>query len=147
MKYKTEVVIDLPRDRVLELFDSTENLYKWQPTLTSHQHLSGEPGQAGAKMQLVYDMNGRVIEMIETITTRNLPDEFSGTYETKGVWNFNENFFYDQGEKTRWVIETEFKCSGMMWLMTTFMPGMFKRETLKQMNSFKVFAEGVEPEV
>ena len=30
MKYTTEIIIDLPRSKVIELFDSTENMYKWQ---------------------------------------------------------------------------------------------------------------------
>ncbi|MEM7797967.1 MAG: SRPBCC family protein [Chloroflexota bacterium] len=67
MKYSTEVVIDLPRERVIELFDNTENMYKWQNGLKSHEFLK---------------------------------------------------------------------------LMTWFLPGMFKKETLNQMNSFKSFAEG-----
>ena len=44
MRYKTEVIINLPRDRVIELFDSFENLKEWQEGLLSHDHVSGEPG-------------------------------------------------------------------------------------------------------
>jgi hypothetical protein len=33
MNYTCEVVIDLPRDRVIELFDNPQNLTKWQPGL------------------------------------------------------------------------------------------------------------------
>ena len=33
MKYTTEVTIELPREQVIPLFDSTENLYKWQEGL------------------------------------------------------------------------------------------------------------------
>ena len=141
MKYRTEVRINLPRERVLELFDSRENMYKWQDGLQSDEHLEGEPGHPGAKLKLVYDNNGRVIEMVETITVRNLPDEYSAIYEAKNVWNLNENFFHAEGDQTRWVNDTEFRCQGLMRLMTTFLPGMFKKQTLKSMNDFKAFAE------
>ena len=94
MKYRTEVTINVPRERVIELFDSRENMYKWQEGLQSFEHLEGEPGQPGAKMKLDYDNNGRKIEMVETITARKLPDEFSAIYEATNVWNLNENFFY-----------------------------------------------------
>ena len=94
MKYNCEIEIDLPLNRVIELFDSTENLYKWQPGLISFEHLSGEPGQVGAKSKLQYKMGKREIEMIETITERKLPDELSCTYDAKGVFNivFNKIF-------------------------------------------------------
>ncbi|MFQ5507583.1 MAG: SRPBCC family protein [Planctomycetota bacterium] len=51
--YTVEVDIDLPRERVIELFDNADNLYKWQPGLQSFEHLSGEPGQPGASSRMV----------------------------------------------------------------------------------------------
>ena len=85
MKYEVQIEINQPIDRVIELFDSTENLYKWQEGLKEFKHLEGEPGQVGAKSQLRFEMGKRKIEMTETITVRDLPNEFSGTYEAKGV--------------------------------------------------------------
>ena len=46
MKYTREIVIELPRDRVIELFDDADNLSKWQEGLQSFEHVSGEPGRA-----------------------------------------------------------------------------------------------------
>ena len=143
MKYTTEVHIHLPRKRVIELFDSTENLYKWQPGLQSFDHLEGDPGQEGAKSHLKYKMGKRDLEMVETIVARNLPDSFAATYETKGVWNRMDNEFIDKGEhETLWRTTSEFKCTGFMRLMAVFMPGMFKKQTRKSMQDFKAFAEG-----
>ena len=144
MKYTREVVIDLPRDRVIELFDNPDNLPKWQEGLQSFEHVSGEPGQPGAKSRLVYDHRGRHIEMIETITERNLPGEFSGTYETDGVWNGMKNWFVeDAPDRTRWIAESEFRCSGLkMKLMTIFLRPMFTSTTMKSLRDFKAFAEG-----
>ena len=93
MKYTNEVVINLPLKKVIELFDSEENLFKWQPELISFEHLSGEKGEVGAKSKLRYTMGKREIEMIETITVKNLPKEFSATYEAKDVWNEMKNYF------------------------------------------------------
>ena len=142
MKYTVEVTIGLPRDRVIELFDSSENLKKWQPGLQSFEHFSGEPGKPGAKSRLLYDMDGRKVEMIETIEKRALPDEFSGTYEADGVWNWISNRFYeDGGDRTRWEIETKFKFSGLMRIISLFMRGSFPKQTLENMENFKKFAE------
>jgi hypothetical protein len=86
MQYETEITIDLPRERVIELFDSTENLYKWQDGLKGHEHLEGEPGQPGARMKLIYEEGGRKAEMVETIVERDLPEAFAATYEVKNVY-------------------------------------------------------------
>lgn len=143
MKYTCELVVNVPRPRMIELFDNPDNLDKWQPGLVSFEHLSGEPGQAGAKSKLLYDMNGRKIEMVETIVNRDLPDTFTGTYEAKGVHNIIENHFYTDGlERTRWVMDTEFQFSGFMKIASKFMGGAFRKQSMEFMNNFKTFAEG-----
>ena len=142
MKYKTEITLELPRDRVIELFDDPENLKHWQSGLKSFELISGEAGQPGAKSRLVYDMNGRKVEMIETIISRDLPNVLSGTYNATGVHNLVINCFYEEGPNlTRWVTENEFYFSGFMKLMGVFMKGSFPKQTLADMNRFKVFAE------
>ncbi|MBT3274038.1 MAG: SRPBCC family protein [Spirochaetales bacterium] len=142
MKYSCSIVIELPRERVIELFDSTENLSKWQVGFISMDHLEGEPGELGAKSKLVYDMNGKQLEMIETVINRDLPDELSFAYDTKGVWNSCVNKFKDHSpERTEWTMENEFRGTGFMKLLTLLMPGMFKRQTMKDMQRFQEFAE------
>jgi hypothetical protein len=142
MQYTTEITIDLPRARVIELFDNSDNMAHWMPGLQSFAHLSGEPGQPGATSKLVFEQGRRVIEMIETITVRNLPDEFSGTYEAQGVWNGVVNRFFDDGpDRTRWVAEHEFKFSGVMRVIAVFMRGAFRKQSAEYMRLFKAFAE------
>lgn len=142
MKYSITTTIDLPRHKVIELFDNPDNLPKWQPELQSFDHFSGEPGKPGAKSKLKYKMGKREVEMIETITVRNLPEEFSGTYEAKGVLNIQKNYFKEVGEnQTEWISETEFKLSGFMKVMAWFMPGAFKKQSQKYLDQFKAFAE------
>lgn len=87
-------------------------------------------------------MGRREIEMIESITVKNLPHEFSGTYEAKGVWNEVKNFFHAVDENTtKWVAENEFQFKGFMKLMGWLMPGAFKKESMKFLEQFKAFAE------
>ena len=143
MKYTREVVIDLPRDRVIELFDDADNLPKWQDGLQRFEHVSGEPGQPGAKSRLVYDHRGRRWELFETITERNLPDEFTAIYETEGVWNLMKNRFEEEGpNRTRWIAESDFRSSGLtMRLMSIFLRPIFTSRTMKTLRDFKAFAE------
>lgn len=93
MNYSSEIEIDRPVDKVVELFDNPDNMDKWMQGLESFERISGKPGQVGAKSLLKFKMGKRKIEMIETITVSNLPEEFSGTYEAKGVYNIVKNRF------------------------------------------------------
>ena len=141
MRYSLSIDIPLPRDQVVALFDDTTLIDQWQPCLVSSELLKGEPGQEGTQTKLVQKMGKREVEMVETISKRALPDEFVQIFEAKGCWNEVINRFRDAGgSATRWEIETEFRCTGVMWVMCKLMPGMFKKETLKHMNDFKTFA-------
>ena len=142
MKYTNSIIINLPMDRVIELFDSFDNMKKWQPELQTIEHLSGTPGEEGAKTRLVYQHGKRMTEMIETVNVRNLPDEFSGTYETKGVVNHMFNSFRSTDDgNTEWISESEFIFSGVMKYIAWMMKGSFKKMSFKFMKNFKEFAE------
>jgi len=145
MKYTVETEINLPVEKVIELFDNPDNLKFWMEGLQSFEHLSGTAGQPGAKSRLKFKMGSREIEMIETITVRNLPYEFSGTYEAKGVFNIVKNHFIPVSDhKTKYVSEQEFKFSGIMKLFAWIMPGAFKKQSKKFLEDFKRFAETTE---
>jgi len=125
MKYSVEVSISKNREEVWRLFDNVENLYKWQPTLKEFNLERGEAGKPGAKSRLKYLEGKREIEMIETIISRNQPEEFSGTYEMKGAKHWIKNSFEVIDEnKTKWVMDSEFQFSGIYILMTPFIKGM-----------------------
>ncbi len=142
MKYTSEIVINKPIDKVTALFDNPDNMGKWMKGLVSFEHLSGEQGQPGAKSRLKFKMGKREIEMIETIDVRNLPDEFSGTYEAKGVFNVVKNYFQPLPDnKTKYITHNEFKFTGYMKIIAMLMPGAFKKQSLKFMADFKKFVE------
>lgn len=139
MKYTNEIIINAPRSRVVELMDNADNMKLWQPDLIHFETISGVQGQNGAKSRLVFPR----MEMIETITNRNFPEEFDGQYEVKGMLNNIKNRFYEVDAKTtKWWSENEFIPSGfMMKAMCTLMPFLFKAQTQKTMEQFKRFVE------
>jgi len=144
MKYTTEISIDLPRERVTELFADPNNLEKWQSGFRSRTLLSGISGKAGAKSRLIYDSQGSAVEMIETIIRQELPDQFLATYETTEVINDVDNYFSEEGEgKTRWVMVNVYRLGCFMFLTGIFMKGSFRKQTLEDMKNFKSFAESV----
>jgi len=52
VKYTCEIIINKPVTEVVRLFDNPENLKKWMEGLESFTHISGIPGEEGAKSKL-----------------------------------------------------------------------------------------------
>ncbi|MAQ75906.1 MAG: hypothetical protein CL613_06200 [Aquimarina sp.] len=142
MEYTAEIVIDLPRDKVIEKFDNEENMKHWQKGLVSMEHISGKQGEVGATSKLRYHIGGREIEMIETMTFKDAPDAFHLTFDAKNVYNIQENYFEEiSSDSTKWISKNEFKFNGFMKIMGMLMPKAFKKQTLNYMKDFKAFAE------
>ena len=72
MKYQTEVLIDLPRDRVVALAMDSALVPEWQKECVSRTLLEGEHLAVGSKTEVVTSMNGREMKMLETITITKL---------------------------------------------------------------------------
>ncbi len=142
MRYTTEVSINLPREEVIKLFDSTENLFKWQEGLLSFDHLEGKPGEEGASSQMVYESRKGKLVMTETITRRDFPEAFSANYKAKGVYNEVNNYFTETTPgQTTWKMINYFRFSGLMALMAPFMKSAFASHTLLSMERFRTFAD------
>lgn len=142
MNYTNQIDIDLPRQRVVELFDNTDNLKEWMPGLILFEPISGTPGQPGAKSNMEFQMGKRRIKMVETIVSNNLPDEMEGYYETNGMKNeIKASFIEMEPNKTLYVSESTFKFSGVMWLFAPLMKKVFMKNSQDYLDRFKKFAE------
>lgn len=142
MKYSHEIIIDLPREKVIEIFDNQENAFEWMEGLKSWDQLSGEPGKEGAKSRLTYETKRGKMVIDEEITKKDLPDMCNFVFTSKGVTNWNDNRFEEIApNQTKWVQSNVFKCKGMIWVFAKLMPGAFKKQSLKYMSDFKSFAE------
>lgn len=143
MKYTTEILIKKTIEEVIRKMDSAENMKHWQEGLVSAEHISGIPGEFGAKMKLNYGFEKREMEVIETITKQNFPKEFHATYNTKGVRNTQQNYFESTPKgHTKWVCKNEFEPTNFrMNTMLFLMPKAFKKQTKTYMTNFKNFVE------
>jgi len=143
MKYTTKIKIDLPRETVIRKLDNADNMKHWQRGLKQYKLLSETPGEEGAQMELHYQMGKREMVLVETILKRDFPAEFHATYDTKGVHNIQRNYFNEiDANTTEWVSESEFQfASFFMKMMGFFMPGAFKKQSMKYAMDFKAFAE------
>lgn len=142
MKFSKQIIINLPREEVFKKMEDPANFKHWQKGFISYKHLSGKPGEEGARAKLKYKIGKREITMIETIMQRMIPRKLHVSYEAKGVFNVQKNYFQEEDKtKTLWIADSEFQFSGFMKLMGFFMPGAFKKQSLTYMKDFKTFAE------
>jgi len=141
MRYTEEIVINAPREKVVELFTDPARFAEWQAGLECYELVSGEQAQTGARAELTTRAGNRVTGMTETVERNALPDEFDVIYETHGVWNRNANrFVAESAETTRWVSDNEFRFTGLRKALG-LMEGSFKKESLDIMERFKALAE------
>ena len=144
MKFTCTVDIDLPREKVVELFMSSENKREWQDGFQNSTHLSGEPNTVGAKSLIVYQNGRRKMELEETILTIDLPNEFTGEYVHKHMSNTMQNLFTElESGGTRWTANLDYiEIKGVMArIMFRLFPGMARKYTQKWLDQFKAFAE------
>jgi uncharacterized membrane protein len=143
MIYTVSLEINAPIERVVELFDNEENAFKWMKGLLAFDHISGDKGEAGAKSRMTFKRGKRDMQMLETIESKDLPDEMVMTYEAGPVFNRVVNRFKKKDDSST-VYETEnefiFKSWGMK-AMAYLMPGAFKKQSLKYLEDFKAFVE------
>lgn len=143
MKSKSEVVINAPRERVLELWHSFEDQKKWQKGLESLEFKNGKPGYIGTQINYSYKLGRKKLNLQETLLKNNLPTEYQVLQESKGVIS-RQNHYITEPEpgKTLWttVTETRFQTLGLRvigWLS----PGLFQREQQRTMEAFRDHVE------
>ncbi len=122
----SRVVINRPVKTVWEFFDDPDNLPKWLTGFKRFEHVSGTPGEPGAKSKHYYEINGRSIEMLEEITVRKECEEFSGIISNQWMTSITKNTFRDLGDGRTEVTSTvtsEFKS----FFLKLFGPLMMKK--------------------
>ena len=142
MNFTAQVVIERPRDRVLELIRNPAYIGAWQPGWQYGPLLAGEPDRVGARRSVLIQMQGIRLEMIEILVAFNPPELFSSLYTARGVTNRVENrFLEDSSMSTRWVISNSFEFAGLMKVAGGIVGDFVPRQTVASMQRFKEFAE------
>lgn len=145
MRYSCKVTINRPRSQVVALFANPDNFIHWHIGLIRVEPVSGTPGETGAVSTLVYQRDYRESEIQQTVVAVDLPRELTVLYETRRLRNLHKNLFYEDGSKTLYVSELEFKFKPLMAVLSFFIRGAFKQQTLNEMQRFRAFVESVSP--
>ena len=144
MKYTCTIEINLPLNKVVELWSNEAYFKHWQDGFQSITLIEGEPGTVGAKSKILLEQGKRKMELIETIISNNLPTEKKALYEHIHMTNTQTTRFeVVNPNTTRYISEVEYtKFNGFLpKLMAKLFPGMFKKQSQKWMDQFKEFAE------
>ncbi len=142
MKMKSEQIIYASRDFVWATFDNPDNLSRWQPTLESFTHKSGEPGQPGAISELVYDENGRKVVMTETVTERQQPNFMAGIYDNRWTKTLIVNHFEAIDDNTtRFISYANMSFKGFMKVVSLFVAKSIRARAEADLNRFKLLVE------
>lgn len=144
MKFTCTVEIRRSREKVVALWNNPEYFKEWQDTFLRAESISGEPRKEGAITNLFLAQGKSEMLLKETIIKNDLPDRFIGLYEHKHMVNTMTSIFTSLDEEsTRYVAEIHYtKFIGFMpKLMAFLVPWMFKKQTQKWLDQFKIFAE------
>ena len=143
MKYTSEILIQLPIQKVLNKLQNYNDMKHWQRGFENFEHVSGEPGALGSKMKLNYKFGSRKFSLLETITYFDFPNEYHLFYDSDGLHNIHKNSFTEvENGITKWVFECEcIPTTFSMSVKTLLMPGIYKKQILQYIDDFKNFAE------
>ena len=56
MKYKLQITINRPIDRVVEFFEDPNHMKEWQQEMSGYDVISGVSGRVGLKLNLMYEL-------------------------------------------------------------------------------------------
>jgi len=100
MKFTCSIDINANIDRVQSVFLDSSTLQQYQDGFRSKTLISGTEGLKGTKSKMVYEK----LELVETILTNNLPDEFLALYEHKHMTNTMKVILYQLHFKLSLII-------------------------------------------
>jgi hypothetical protein len=144
MKFTCIVIIEKPINQVTDLFINPDNLKEYQDGFLKKEIVSGVPAEVGTVSRMYYKQGQRDMVITETVTSNNLPHEFSGFYHHIHMDNTMTNRFTSLSEnQTRYDAEIEYMAlrGFMVKAMAFVFPSMFKKQVQKWLDQFKVFVE------
>ena len=142
MNYTLSNTINKPLAEVVEKFKEPDGVIKWMEGLERIDHISGTPGKKGAKSDFYFVHKGKEMKISETILEENLPEQIKFGYQSSMGYNEVEMMFEETPDgNTKQINNSYFELKGFMKVMGFLMKGMFKKQTMKFLTGFKVYAE------
>lgn len=142
MHFKETIEIDRSIEEVVKLFDDPDNMPKWLQGLKSSTPMSGERGEEGSTSKVVFQPGGTKMEMTETILKKDLPNEYTISYDGKGYSSVCTNRFADLGNgRTRFETSQDVSLRGALRFAGALLRGTIAKQVKNSAKAFKQFAE------
>ena len=142
MKYTLSNTISKPLEEVIEKFTDPEGVKHWMDGLQRIEHLSGTPGEVGAKSDFYFLHKKKEMKISETVLEQNMPNQIKFAYKSSMGYNEVEMLFEKLSDNSvKQTNNSFFELKGFMKVTSFLMKGMFKKQSLKYMTAFKNYVE------
>lgn len=142
MQYSVSNTIQKPLEAVIQKFKEPNGALHWMEGVPKIEHLSGIPGEVGAKSDFHFLHKNKAMKISEEILEQNLPSQIKFAYQSPMGRNTVEMLFETLPDgNVKQSNNTSFELKGAMKLFGFLMKGMFKKQSLKYMDGFKAYAE------
>ena len=144
MKYVCEIEINIPVEKVVDFWSDETNFPNWQDGFISIELLEGNWNVEGSKSKILFKNGKQKMELIETVISNNLPFSKKALYEHIHMSNTQLSRFEKISDtRSKIISEVEYThFNGFMpKMMATFFTGMFKRQSQKWLDQFKIVVE------
>jgi len=142
VKFRFQIEIDRNIEEVCAVFGNPRNTLKWLEGLRSTELISGTYGEVGAKCRIVFESAAGKLEMTEMVTVKNLPKQYSTTYEGTGYFSWSNHYFEKIDEQTTYyILEQEVELHGAFKAAGFLLKGTIRRHVKRTVASFKKFVE------
>jgi hypothetical protein len=142
MKYTVSNTINKPLEEVIEKFKDPEGVKHWMEGLQKIEHISGIPGEVGAKSDFYFLFKKKEMKISETILEQNFPHQIKFAYTSPMGYNEVEMIFEQLTDHSvKQTNHSYFQFKGFLKLISFMMKGMSKKQSLKYMNAFKEYVE------
>ena len=139
---KVTITIQQPVEKVWALLMDPENLKHWLTGFVSLEQLSGKADEPGSTSKMTFKENGKLVEVIETITVSKPNQQFAFNMKHKSFENETDIRLIPFGNRTEMMQTVQFSPKGtLMKIMTPLLKGVMKKRMTNELLAFKKFAE------
>lgn len=142
MKYTVSNIIHQSMPVVVAKIKDPEGVKYWMEGLKRIEHISGTPGEVGAKREHYFLHKNKEMKVSETLLELDLPRLIKYAYDSPMGRNIvSLSFEKLDDNRIKQTNHTEMELKGFMKIMGVLFKGLFKKQSLKYMTGFKNYAE------
>lgn len=141
-QYSYEITINKPLESTFELFNDQEKVNEWIPEITKIESINSKPGKVGSEYRVTMENEGVILSKKEKILAFVKNKKVTYYFNAEGVYKTDDYTFESDDNKT--IISLQATYTGKSYLMNCVLPyfkGVFKDVDVRNLNSFKAYAE------